>query len=133
MPTRKQLNGFTLVELMIVVAIVAILASIAYPSYQEQVRRTNRSEAMQLLVDVANRQEQYLMDARVYADALADLNITASDRFDKFFTLDIAVDNDATPPTYDLTATPRDGTLQAEDVTLTLDSAGNKTPADKWK
>ena len=126
-------RGFTLIELMIVVAIVAILASIAYPSYQEQVRRTNRTEAMQLLTDVANRQQQYLMDAREYADSLADLNITASDRFDQFYDIDIEVDNDETPPVFTATASPKAGTMMADDDDFALDSTGVKTPADKWK
>ena len=125
-------RGFTLVELMIVVAIVAILASIAYPSYQEQVRRTNRSEAQQFLIDLANRQEQYLMDARVYGD-LDDLGMSVPDRVNQFYTVTVVPDN-GPPPSYLLTATPRAGTMQAADVdALTLDNTGTRTPAGKWK
>jgi type IV pilus assembly protein PilE len=126
-------RGFTLIELMIVVLIVSILASIAYPSYQNQVRRTNRTEAMSLLTDVANRQQQYLMDAREYADSLDDLNITASDRFDKYYTLEFDVDNEDTPPTFELTAAPKSGSSMEGDISFTLDSTGAKTPADDWK
>lgn len=54
----KRNNGFTLIELMIVVAIVAILAAIAYPSYQEQVRKTRRSDGQSALMNTAQRLER---------------------------------------------------------------------------
>lgn len=52
-------NGFTLIELMIVVAIIGILAAIAYPSYQEYVKKTKRVEAQSELVDIASRLQRY--------------------------------------------------------------------------
>ena len=54
-------RGFTLIELMIVVAIVGILAGIAYPSYMDHVRKGNRAKAQAFLMDVAQRQQNYLM------------------------------------------------------------------------
>jgi type IV pilus assembly protein PilE len=59
-----QHKGFTLVELMVTVAIVAILASISYPSYIQYVIRSNRSEAQQFMLDVANREEEYFLNNR---------------------------------------------------------------------
>lgn len=55
----KRNQGFTLIELMIVVAIVAILAAIALPSYQESVRKTKRVEAQAELLDVAQRLQRF--------------------------------------------------------------------------
>lgn len=52
------IGGFTLIELMVVVAIVAILATIAYPSYEEQVRKTRRAEGKVALNEVASRLER---------------------------------------------------------------------------
>lgn len=69
----KTSTGFTLIELMIVVAIVGILAAIAYPSYQEYVLRGNRSEAQALLNDAAARQERYYTQNNTYADTTAKL------------------------------------------------------------
>lgn len=58
--------GFTLIEIMIVVAIVGILAAIAYPSYDEYVKRGNRSEGQALLHEAAARQERYFAQNNAY-------------------------------------------------------------------
>jgi len=55
---RKQ-SGFTLIELMLVVAVIAILAAVAFPSYQEQVRKSKRTEVQAELIDIASRLQQY--------------------------------------------------------------------------
>lgn len=76
-PGDRTLNqGFTLIELMIVVAIVALLAVIAYPSYRDQVIRANRTEARTLLLDAAARQERFFSNNNSYATTLADLRFT---------------------------------------------------------
>lgn len=124
-------RGFTLIELIIVVAIVAILAAIAYPSYTNYVIRSNRSAAQQFLLDVAQRQEQFLMDNRSYSGTLAALGIVVPSGVDSKYTVAIAVG--VPPNTYTITATPKAGTTQASDVILTLNQAGVKTPAEKWK
>jgi type IV pilus assembly protein PilE len=69
----KQQNGFTLIELMITVAIAGILVAIAYPSYTEYVLRGNRTEGQALLNDAAARQERYYAQNNTYADTLAKL------------------------------------------------------------
>jgi len=63
----RRAPGFTLVELMIVLAIIAILTAIGYPSYQSYIQRGVRSQAQQFLMDLAQRQEQYYLDNRSYA------------------------------------------------------------------
>ncbi|WP_432208873.1 type IV pilin protein [Acinetobacter variabilis] len=55
---RKQ-SGFTLIELMLVVAVIAILTAVAFPSYQEHVRKTKRTEVQAELIDIASRLQQY--------------------------------------------------------------------------
>lgn len=60
-------RGFTLIELMIVVAIVAILAAVAVPSYQSSIRKTNRQDAREALLDFAARQEKYRLANSKYA------------------------------------------------------------------
>lgn len=63
---RKQASGFTLIELMIVVAIIGILASIAYPSYQQYILRANRAEAQAILTETAQFMERYFTTNGTY-------------------------------------------------------------------
>lgn len=67
--------GFTLIELMIVVAIVGILVAIAYPNYMEYVQRSNRSEGQALLQDAAARQERFFAQNNTYASTAAQLGL----------------------------------------------------------
>ncbi len=65
--------GFTLIELMVVVAIIAILASIAYPSYMENVRASRRTDAKTALLDLATRQERFFSMQNQYTATPGDL------------------------------------------------------------
>ena len=117
-------SGFTLVELVIVMAIVAILAAVAFPAYQEQVRKSNRAAAQSEMMDIANRQQQFFLANRSYADSLDGLSYALPDEVSERYDTAIDVDNDATPPTYAITFTAKD--TQASDGDLTLDSEGVK-------
>jgi type IV pilus assembly protein PilE len=132
-------GGFTLVELVVVMAIVAILAAIAVPSYLSQMKKSRRSDAEAALMDIAQRQQQYLLDARGYAPDVTTLNITVPDSVLNFYTVQICQSNSGacgapggTPPTFAAIATPKAGTTQAGDYTLSIDNAGTKTPSNVW-
>lgn len=128
----RRVRGFSLIEVLVAVAIVGILASIAIPAYQKHVISSNRSAAQAHLMDIAQAQQQFVADNRAYAATLAELNgMTTPDKVSKYFTITVDVSS-GPPPTFTATATPKAGTGQASDVTLTINQAGNKTPADKW-
>lgn len=128
-------SGFTLIELMVVVAVIGILAAIAVPTYQEHVKRGHRAAAQSEMMDIANREQQFLLADRAYADkaTLEGSGYTLPSAVAKKYGYTIAADNVATPPTFTITFTPT-GT-QASDGPLVLDSAGVKTRAGdvkKW-
>lgn len=67
----KYARGFTLIELMIAVAIIAVLASIALPAYNDYITRARITEALSSLSDMRVKLEQYFQDNRTYAGACA--------------------------------------------------------------
>lgn len=76
MNRQHRAHGFTMVEVLIVVAMVAILAAIAYPSYSTSVRKTHRSEAIAILLEAAGRQERVYGQTFSYAVGMTALNYT---------------------------------------------------------
>lgn len=121
---RKQL-GFTLIELMIVVAVVAVLVSIAIPSYHEAVRKGRRGQAKADLVDVAQQIERYRTVNNTYKGfTLANTKSPATGA--TFYTLGIAVEEDGSG--FEATASPVVGTSQTDDRcgVLTINQAGTR-------
>ena len=126
---RGPPRGFSMVELFVVMAVIAILSAIAYPSYLSYKVRANRAASQAVLMDLANREQQYFLDVRGYSADLSALGYgTIPTEVSPFYTIDApTVDNAATPPTYFVTASPRSGTMQANDGQLKVTSAGAKT------
>lgn len=129
MVTKK--NGFTLIELMIVVAIIAILAAIAYPSYQEYIRNTNRVEAQGEMLDIATRLQRYkianftFMKANNVAVQLTDIGVSNQIPSSGNALYTIALSN-VTAGTWTLTATPNTNTIQFGNGHMVLNHRGER-------
>lgn len=124
---HKRSHGFTLVELMITVAVVAILAAVALPSYSSYVRRSIRAEAQSYMETVAGRQQQFLVDTRGYA-TLTQMNsaIPTPTRVSGAYTVAMP-DPGTAPPSFTMTLTPTGNQTQDGCGTLTVNQAGTKT------
>lgn len=123
-------RGFTLIELMITVAIVGILAAVAFPAYGRYMVNGNRAAAQSHLMQLAQAQSQYLADNRGYATAIADLNIPEPAAVTSKYTISLKPNVPAM--TFELVATPVTTSNQAGDGILTINQAGARTPAGKW-
>lgn len=128
---RRSGAGFTLIELMVSVAIIALLAAIAYPAYTSYLKKSNRAAAQSYMIELAQAQSQYLADTRSYAPDESTLHMTTPTAVASKYQIQIAATNGA-PPTFTITATPLTTSSQAGEDVLTLDQAGARAPASKW-
>lgn len=128
-------SGFTLIELMVTVAIVAILAAVAIPNYQQYVVRSNRVTAQAAIMDIANRQQQLLLANRAYAAETSttwqNTGYVLPEEVRSKYTYEIAVSGTA-PPSFTITFRPIATSSQRDDGPLSLTSEGVKSPSGKW-
>ena len=131
----QRTRGFTLIELMIVVAIVAILSAIAIPAYTSYVTRSKLTEAFSNLSSMSVAMQQYYQDNRSYVDVTSASSpdpypcATANLPVGKYFSFTCTV-SATTPTLFTLTATATDPALTAgRAMTYTIDQSGAKTTA----
>ncbi len=136
-------GGFTLIEVMIVVAVIGLLATIALPSYRSYVIKANRSAGQQIMVNIQNREEMHMADARAYTNLLGStgLNISqdgwnctsvATKCSNANYDVTVAVAT-STPPTFTITATALGNQVSDGNMTLTSAGARARSAGDgKW-
>lgn len=142
---QRSMRGFTLLEIMIVVAIVGILAAIAVPSYTSYVTRGKRAVAKAVLTEVASRQENFFTDRRQYSATLAALGYTVDGADDFCVIADTTSRSTCTDATYKvamtttslsgrvvtftITATPQGAQARRDTdcTSLTINNTGTKT------
>jgi type IV pilus assembly protein PilE len=152
---RKDSRGFSLIELMIVVAIIGVLAAIAMPSYRDYVYRANRTVAKTVLMEIVGKQEGFYTDRKRYAEVLGPQSATNNLGYDAaviFIKPDGTKDDEtssdaiyrvtlsaATMTSFTVQAEPINGQLKdTKCVNLTVDNVGTKAAtgtnsADCWK
>ena len=136
----RRPQGFTLIELMVVVVITTILLSIAIPSYQQQIRQSRRTEAKPAILHLAGREERYLStNPTGYTSTGANLGYNALPSVvgSGYYTLSVCspacAPSAVAAPSYTVIATPVAGQSQAQDTQCTafaVDSAGQQYAAD---
>lgn len=141
---KHSIKGFTLIELMIVVAILGILAAIAYPSYQGYIEKGKRVDMMAEMEQIASRIAANKITYKrynniplneVYSNSVTGTSTTFPNSGQALYTISIETLDNATPPNatagllggnWLLTAAPISGTQMANDGILTLDFEGEK-------
>jgi len=140
-------HGFSLIELLITLSIIAVLASFTYPSYVQQVQKSQRIEAKAALYIVAQQQEEYFLQNSSYAANLSLLRSTiqtsalAQDSSELVYQLTMSAkhpdncrsDKSHACTAYTVTATTQNVTLKkSECASMSLNNLGEETPLNCW-
>lgn len=148
-----QSQGFSLVELMVALAVAGIIGAIAYPAYTSQIQRSRRADAIAALTAVMQAQERYRSNVSTYASSLSDLKLDIS-QITPYYEVNLegVVPSAGGSPTYEIgyvaTATPVSASKQSGDskcksfivtlrgatpkYTATGDPNGADTTSDCW-
>jgi type IV pilus assembly protein PilE len=140
--SNRRAAGFSLIELMVTVAIATILVTVAVPSYLYEVRKGRRTDAKTALLDLAGREERYFsINNGLYTTSLASLGYGATATFPisvgssgeyqiTSANFSVTAGTTTTVATFSITATPTAGTDQAKDTncaTFTITNTGAQT------
>ncbi|GAA5317391.1 MAG: type IV pilin protein [Candidatus Pelagadaptatus aseana] len=125
--TRNKHQGFSLIELMVVVAILGLLASIVMPAYQENVRTARRTDAMIILAQIMQAQERFFVNNITYTTALTDLGFASNTVTSEagFYQISAQACGGGINECVNLVATAQGD--QVEDGDLTINSQGLRT------
>ncbi len=125
-------QGFSLTELMIVVAIIGVLAAIGLPAYQNYARQAKRADAHNALTTMSNLQERYFTENNRYTANPTDLGYASNtpDSNEGYWQLSITAAAAATG--YTISAAPANGHSDADCTAITLNALGAKAPTTCW-
>ncbi len=126
MNTKRSALGFTLIEIMVVVAVIAILASIAYPSYQESIRKTRRGAATGCMQEAAQQMERRYTTSLTYNATTTFPSLGCETSLNGIYTLGF-VGGEPTATTFRMNAIPQAGQTNDGCGTLGLNQLGVKT------
>ncbi|WP_417466327.1 type IV pilin protein [Kordiimonas sp.] len=122
----RQQTGFTLIELMIVIAVIGVLAAIAYPSYQQYVIKTKRADMMSEMHNIASEiQNRKLAQGRYAGMVVTDLTVNYPRQGTALYTVAITPNNPLTSQ-WTITAEPMPGSQMVNDGSLSLNYQGVK-------
>ncbi|WP_300655857.1 type IV pilin protein [Pseudomonas sp.] len=126
MVKRTEQRGFSLIELMIVIGVIGILVAIAIPNYQTYLMKSARAAAQAQMMDIANREQQFMLANRTYVTkaVLEASGFSLEDKVSSRYSYDIAVGAGAVP-SFTITFTAIGA--QLGDGNLTLANDGTKT------
>ena len=117
--------GFSLIEILIVVAIVGILVAIAYPSYEQKMQRVHAAAAKQYLLELSSLQSEFISMNYHYASTLNELGSIPRSEVSDYYKISISQLNDQSRPTaYTLQATAKSNSGQISQQALTLNHLG---------
>ncbi len=141
---QRKSPGFTLIELMITIAVIGILAAVAYPVYTDSITKSRRADAKAKLMEVAQRQERFYTERNLYTATLSELGYASGTlRSDSgYYTITVAATSGAgntIANSFTLTATPTGSQANDEkcrNFTLTHTNvkgiSGSGTATDCW-
>ena len=131
--THGKSTGFTLIEVLIVVAIIALLAAIAYPSYIDQVRKARRGDGHDTLLNIRLQEEKWRANNTSYTNNLTKFGYagdSAQDTPEGWYKVSVS---GASETAYLITAAAQNDQVNDDGCTsITINQDGNKSPAECW-
>lgn len=131
--TMKKVTGFSLIELMIVVAVVAILAAVAFPSYGSYVRKSHRTDAINMVMNTASQEARYYTGNNAYTNSMANLGFASGLSANGYYSISVSVNGNS----FTITATPQGDQANDSCGTYTYTNLGVKTSggslSECWK